>query len=558
MNMAEEWDWLEAARATGDRAAAEALAARFGAVVLGACRRILGDEAAAAEAFEATFLLLFRRGPRRRRRGDLAAWLHRMACRVAVHSRAGRGEAAPRGGRFDLGRLVDRAVDRLRVGRSAVIARDLMGMTREQAAARLGCPIRALDRRLELARRSIDARLRREARPAIRSGRAAVVGFISLEALADVEAPDWMRQVVVRTAARLAGDREWAAQVSAEVTRLARTAAAGLVFSRLRKAAGSAMVVGIVGAGACLAALHGADDPRQAPRASPPVNEAAPPRRAGAESPAARGRAEALRAGRADAARRSYSAAIDEFGRERVDLGAVHRTSRALLDAEMDGAATPSRIASALAGHRDRMASLVKLAAAGPHGGSAPAAIEAQALLAEADLWLARGGREPDDGDRRGRGADDGASASVLARLDQEIALDFPRPTPLGDVLEQVRRSAPGPDGRPLPVYVDPVGLKRAGVDLSAPVSIALGAVPLRRSLQLLLSQVGLTSYVEGGVVVVTSADDGATTSKASPLDRERERAGRGEMSVTEMKALAEKLRLLREIEDLPDGRIRR
>ena len=67
-------------------------------------------------------------------------------------------------------------------------------------------------------------------------------------------------------------------------------------------------------------------------------------------------------------------------------------------------------------------------------------------------------------------------------------------------------KGVPGlPDG--IPIYVDPQALREADKTLASTVSIELEGVPLRRSLQLVLAQVGLRYYVDDGILVITSEE---------------------------------------------------
>src|SRR3954463_9409633 len=66
-----------------------ALVERHGPMVLRACRGILRDEHDAMDAFQATFLVLVRKGGSLWVRDSLGPWLHRVACRAAKRARAG-------------------------------------------------------------------------------------------------------------------------------------------------------------------------------------------------------------------------------------------------------------------------------------------------------------------------------------------------------------------------------------------------------------------------------------------------------------------------------------
>lgn len=147
---------------------------RLGPMVLGVCRRILGNRAEAEDAFQATFLTVFRKWDSVRDRRAIAGWVHRIAVRVAVRL-SRRRNPSPLGPtpavesrvvddlswkevRAVLDEELDRLPGRLR---SPLVLCYLDGMNREDAAVHLRWSVRTLHRRLEEARERLHVALAR-------------------------------------------------------------------------------------------------------------------------------------------------------------------------------------------------------------------------------------------------------------------------------------------------------------------------------------------------------------------------------------------------------------
>ena len=81
------------AHSGGDQAAFTVLVQRHGPMVLGVCRELLGSSHDVDDAFQATFLVLFRKAHSVRNADSVASWLHGVAFRICKRARLTRSGA---------------------------------------------------------------------------------------------------------------------------------------------------------------------------------------------------------------------------------------------------------------------------------------------------------------------------------------------------------------------------------------------------------------------------------------------------------------------------------
>ena len=110
-------------------------------------------------------------------------------------------------------------------------------------------------------------------------------------------------------------------------------------------------------------------------------------------------------------------------------------------------------------------------------------------------------------------------SVHTWLKLQEPITLDFAKETPFEDALKFIKLKAQGKDGKPLTLYVDPVGLQEAEKTMTSPVQVELADVSVDTALKLILKQLGLMHYIQkDGVVVITSASTEETVTEVFPL----------------------------------------
>jgi RNA polymerase sigma factor (sigma-70 family) len=258
-----------------DAACFEALVRRHGPMVLGVCRRVLGNPHDAEDAFQATFLVLVRRAASVVPRELVGNWLYGVAYRTALEARrtAARRQARERQVHdmprpaaepdplwHELVPLFDEELDRLPDRyRAAVVLCDLQGRTRKEAARQLGVPEGTVSGRLTTARRMLARRLSRRG-VALSAG---AIGAVLASGTASAAVPASLVASTVQTAA--------ATTVAAPVIALADRVVKGLFLARLKKLTATALLaVGLVAGGVLTHRLVAAESQQEASQEGAP------------------------------------------------------------------------------------------------------------------------------------------------------------------------------------------------------------------------------------------------------------------------------------------------
>jgi RNA polymerase sigma factor (sigma-70 family) len=242
---------LERFRACRDEEAFAELVRRHGPMVLGVCRRLLRNADDADDAFQATFLVLVRRGSAVRQLGSVGSWLYGVARRTALEARrsaarrrvkeagAMRGSAVAGDPCDDLREALDEEIERLpEKYRAPLVLCDLEGKTRKEAARQLGWPEGTVASRLALARKTLGGRLSRR-------GLALPGGVVAL-ATSGEAAPAAVPPALVGSTVQVAAGRTI---VSSGVAALVKGVLTTMLLKKLKTGLVIALVVGVVGAG---------------------------------------------------------------------------------------------------------------------------------------------------------------------------------------------------------------------------------------------------------------------------------------------------------------------
>ena len=586
-----EWQLLERYLDRRDEAAFEALVTRHTPMVLGVCRRMLGDPGDVEDAFQATFLVLVRRAGQLGPRDAIGPWLHGVAVRVALRARTRAARrrrhepialefpaVAPVDARPDpeLSEVLDQELSRLPAKyRAPLVLCYLEGRTHEEAAQQLKWPLGTVKGRLARARVLMRSRL---ARRGLSPTAGALAILLTPDATAALHHPLVGR--TVRSSLKLAAGQSLAQIVSSPITSLVEGVLAAMFFNQLKWVGLAVLIAGLALTGAGVMARQDQTSQAEEPPAaattladaagSKPQSKAASP---SPTSPTLRIEAQKTpppadpRGQLVQAARAAYrtTAQLHHQGSQYASSAQVYDASRRWMNAEVEGESSPAAKVAAVAAHLDRVRDLLRVEGAQGRSSSTEAAVaQAKAYVAEAQLWLAQAKSSPaekESGPEGGPGKDP-RSRRILAKLDEPITMNFPNETPLDDVLKHIRDSTKSPEmPRGLPIYVDPLGLQEAERLLNSTVTIDLEGVPLRRTLQLILAQLGLVYWVEDGMLYITSEQSEGTGGNLDPPLRDTppillraKKAERGELTLQEMKTLIKDFEARAQVLRLAEG----
>jgi RNA polymerase sigma factor (sigma-70 family) len=276
-----------------DHTAFETLVWRHGPMVMGTCRRILRNNHDAEDAFQATFLLLFRKAGSVRRQGSLGSWLFKVAYRVALRAQAWTSAQRKEGqalidppapdyaddlaGR-ELRPVLDQQLQRLpEKYRAPLVLHYLEGKTVEQVAQELGCPSGTVSVRLDRGKQMLRKRLPQ----GLALSTAALATMLGQTASA--EAPAGLVAATLHAAMSCAAGKTASAPVNALIEGVLRT----MFLSKLKLAAAAVLATCLLMAGAGFlaqqagllrAAEQAAESPLPASVSDQPTPKAAPPR----------------------------------------------------------------------------------------------------------------------------------------------------------------------------------------------------------------------------------------------------------------------------------------
>jgi RNA polymerase sigma factor (sigma-70 family) len=361
---------LERFASRRDEEAFAELVRRHGPLVLGVCRRVLGDWHDAEDAFQATFLVLARKAGSVARPELLGNWLHGVALRVAAKARAASVrrrererqvsdmpavapvESTTAGG--ELRSVLDEEVGRLpEKYRAPVVLCYLEGKTNDEAARLLGWPKGTVSGRLARARDLLRPRLARRGLAVV----SAAVAVALAEGAAPVAVPGNLIDTTVKAAALVAAGKAAANVVSPAVAALTEGVLRAMFLNKLRIAGVILVCLALLGTGVGVLAF-------QRPGAPPPGGDQAAPADKKEDPPAPPGKeddeVEKLLQARVEAADTEATRRYQEFQAGRGTLHLLLSSSVKRLEAELERTDKKDEQLAALKKHVELMRDVEK------------------------------------------------------------------------------------------------------------------------------------------------------------------------------------------------------
>ena len=375
------------------------LVERHGPMVWGVCLRLLRDRDAAADAFQATFLVLVRKASAIRGGDSLGPWLYGVSRRVAARARA----TSPRRREREIGgieavanpapdvdhaerlAILDEEIGRLpERQRAAVVLCDLESLPHEEAARRLGCPVGTVESRLSRGRKRLRDRL-------VRRGLAPATAALWAEMAREASAA--MPASLINQSVRYVTSSPAIGAVPVAITALAQGVIQMMWLARLKPLVAVAATLILATAGV---AVHGRQQQPTAERAREQVKTPPSPT-TGASAPA-RAVPDIMATNQALA--RQQLALIDnawammhsmaQNARIEIATGPFGLWGRRRLETLRKTGAGKAEIVTALEKHIDSLKALEAIAKARHEAarGTALDVIECQFLRLEAEIWL--------------------------------------------------------------------------------------------------------------------------------------------------------------------------
>ncbi|HEV3446224.1 MAG TPA: sigma-70 family RNA polymerase sigma factor [Gemmataceae bacterium] len=285
-----------------DETAFAALVSRHGPMVLRVCRRALGHEQDAEDAFQAVFLVLAQNSRSLRKPHRLAEWLHGVAYRTALHAKRTAARRRNREAQIrpkqptatngpswdDVQVVLDEEIQRLpRLLREAFVVCVLENKTGVEAAADIGIPPGTLSSRLTRARQRLRQRLARRG--------IELSGLLAALAVAEGTGkalPGLMTSSNLYAILLAGAGGKAAGTISPKVAALARRVGRAMFFARAKTAAGLLLAVGVLATGVTMARQRLAVGSMEMMTLAPPTPAMTGESKAQDERPAATRRAE--------------------------------------------------------------------------------------------------------------------------------------------------------------------------------------------------------------------------------------------------------------------------